>query len=343
VNTAAGGPVNTAAGGPVNRTEGDPVNTAGGDPVTRWVVVGASGFVGSAVHAALRERGADVVPMRAPRLTADPDASAADLAAAAAGHPAVDTLAEALAGADVVVNAAGAATPDAAASPELTGADALLPAVLAVACARAGVGRFVHLSSAAVQGRRAVLDESPDVAPFSPYSAAKAAGERAVALVAGRPGSVVTLRATSVHGPGRPTTAALARFASSRAASVAGRGDRPTTVCHVADLAALVVFVGGFAGGPDAPPPIVLQPWTGLTTAGVLRALSGGREPRHIPVPVARTLLALGRVAAAVLKPLAGPVRRVEVLWFGQPQVDAWAAGAGFRPTGTELRPGPWT
>jgi nucleoside-diphosphate-sugar epimerase len=302
--------------------------------VTRWVVVGAGGFVGSAVCADLRAAGEDVLELRAPRLVADPALPVADLAAAASGHPAVGSLAEALAGATVVVNAAGAATPDASESPELTGANALLPAVLAAACARAGVDRFVHLSSAAVQGRRAVLDESPEVEPFSPYSTAKAAGERALALVMPRPGSVVTLRATSVHGPGRPITATLARFASSAAASVAGTGTRPTAVVHVADLAALVRFVGV----AEDPPALVLQPWTGLTTAAVLRSLSGGREPRHVPVPVARGLLALGRAAAAVLPRLSGPVRRVEVLWFGQDQVAGWAAGAGFRPTGAELR-----
>jgi nucleoside-diphosphate-sugar epimerase len=307
--------------------------------VTRWAVTGAGGFVGSALVAALRAAGDEVVTVHAPRLTADPAGTPADLAAVAAAHPAVDRLAEALAGADVVVNAAGVATPDAPASPGLTGANALLPAVLAVACAHAGAGRFLHVSSAAVQGRRRVLDESPETDPFSPYSAAKAAGEAALARVDPRPSSVVTVRPTSVHGPGRPATARLARFASSRLASVAGRGTRPSVVCHVADVAALLRF----AGLAEAPPPIVLQPWSGTTTAGVLRSVSGGREPRHVPTPLAYAAVGLGHAAAALARPvapgLAGVVRRVEVLWLGQRQVPGWAAGAGFTAPAPEVRP----
>ena len=305
--------------------------------MTRWIVVGASGFVGSAVVADLRESGATVTALAAPRLTAEPGLDAVGLAAAALRHPAVEQLTAVLGTAGgsrtVVVNAAGAATPDAPASRELTGANALLPAVLAVACAAAGVDRFVHLSSAAVQGRREILDESPEAEPFSPYSAAKAAGEQALALVESRPPSVVTLRATSVHGPGRPTTEKLARFASSAAASVAGRGERPTTVCHVRDLAALVRFVGE----AESPPEIVLQPWTGITTGGVLRSLSGGREPRHVPAPLARAAVAAGHAVARLRPGLAGTVRRVEVLWFGQPQIRGWATEAGFRSTAPEL------
>jgi nucleoside-diphosphate-sugar epimerase len=321
--------------------------------VTRWIVVGASGFVGSAVVAHLRAAGAVVTPLAAPRLSADPGAGARTLATDAVTHPAVENLAAALRGASlagpagttgpagtsgphdvVVVNAAGRATPDAPASAELTGANALLPAVLAVACAQAGVNRLVHLSSAAVQGRRPVLDESPELEPFSPYSAAKAAGEEALALTVVRPPSVVTLRATSVHGPGRPTTEKLARFASSAAASVAGRGDRPTTVCHVDDLAALVRFVGE----APSPPAVVLQPWTGATTGGVLRSLSGGREPRHVPVVLARASVGAGHALARLRPGLAGTVRRVEVLWFGQQQVSGWATEAGFRSAAPDLR-----
>lgn len=315
--------------------------------MTRWIVVGASGFVGSAVVADLRESGATVTPLAAPRLTAEPGLDAAGLAAAALRHPAVEQLAADLRAASpgaadpgaadgvriVVVNAAGAATPDAPASRELTGANVLLPAVLAVACAAAGVDRLVHLSSAAVQGRREILDESPEAEPFSPYSAAKAAGEQALAVVESRPPSVVTLRATSVHGPGRPTTEKLARFASSAAASVAGRGELPTTVCHVRDLAALVRFVGEAQTVPE----IVLQPWTGITTGGVLRSLSGGREPRHVPVALARLAVAAGHAVARLRPGLAGTVRRVEVLWLGQRQVRGWATEAGFRSTALEL------
>ena len=86
-------------------------------------------------------------------------------------------LAAAFAGVQVVVNAAGLATPGGTDSPALRGANALLPLVVADAADAAGVQRFVHLSSAAVQGHRPFLDESSHVQPFSAYSRSKALGE----------------------------------------------------------------------------------------------------------------------------------------------------------------------
>ena len=147
------------------------------------------------------------------------------------------------------MNAAGLVSPDSAADDALFGANVLLPLVILRAAERAQAARVIHLSSAAVQGRRGVLDESAATSPFSPYSRSKALGEAAllsyVAKVAGvQSPEVVIVRATSVQGVGRATTRQLRRLARSPMASVARPGDRPTVV---SSLQGLVEFVKGLS------------------------------------------------------------------------------------------------
>lgn len=293
-----------------------------------WLVLGGSGFVGSAVVAAARAAGEDVRAAPAPRLLTS--ATTPEALVAAAQDTGIGALQEQLSGYAVVVNAAGLATPDATPGPELTGANALLPTVLARAAAVAGVARLVHLSSAAVQGRTSMLDETGIVRPFSAYSQSKALGEQALDLAAvGHPQlSVVTVRATSVQGAGRPTTTALVRFARSPLASVASPGDAPTPVTSVTALAELVLAVGRYDGQLPAR---VLQPWEGLTVRTVLEA-AGGR-PRTLPAPLCRLAVRGGYALSAVLRGrLDGQVRRAELMWFGQDQMPGWARDTGMVP-----------
>ncbi len=283
----------------------------------RWVVLGGSGFVGGAVVGAARAAGAvvDVVP--APRLLAPPGSTTRELLLLAE-DPAV-ALAPALRGAVVVVLAAGLAEPGAAASDRLTGANALLPGVVVLAAAQSGAGRVVHLSSAAVQGERAVLDASDELDPRSPYAVSKAGGERVLrALVPLVPCRVVIARATSVQGPGRATTEQLRRLARSPLSSVAGAGTDPVPVTSTAGLAGWVLALAA----ADDPPTVSLQPAEGWTTGSLLREL-GGREPLHLPAPLARALVRVGYAVSAVAGGRGrAPVRRVELVWFGQRQVD---------------------
>lgn len=290
-----------------------------------WAVVGASGFVGTAVLKALNEAGREARPVRAPRVRSWAEAPSEVLAEAALQTAVVDRLAQELKGSTVVVNAAGAATPRSAASPNLTGANALLPVLIARACAAAGVSRLVHLSSAAVQGHRPVLDESPDTAPFSPYSRSKALGEQALGLIPSGPPEIVSVRATSVQGIERPTTAALARLAASPLASVASPGTAPSPVSSVDSLAELVLAVGRH----DGPVPrIVLQPWEGMTVRTVLEATGG--TPLVLPAPVCRLVLRTGYAVSGLMRErLHGSIRRIELMWFGQDQLAGWTAEQG--------------
>ncbi|MBF0673464.1 MAG: NAD-dependent epimerase/dehydratase family protein [Salinibacterium sp.] len=292
-----------------------------------WAVIGASGFVGSAIVTELRKRGIEVVAVPAPRVELEAAHASAEgvLAAAKSGGEHVGVLVAAMKGADVVVNAAGLATPDSAGGEALLGANALLPALIAYAAARGGTKRMVHLSSAAVQGRRRVLDESSETAPESPYALSKALGESALlALASGNEGAlpeIIILRATSVQGPGRATTARLQRLAASPIASVAGTGAGPTVVSSVTSLAEFTAEVGAHS---TRVPNIVLQPWEGLSAAEALE-LAGGKSPMRLPVWLCRAAVASGFAVSRVWPRLAGPVRRVELMWFGQQQRSEWA------------------
>ncbi|MHA7176634.1 NAD-dependent epimerase/dehydratase family protein [Arthrobacter sp. Sr24] len=315
----------------------------------RWLVLGASGFVGSAIEQELRQRGASVTAMPAPRLRSavvSAQAGGSALAAQAAQQIVAEALtpvdgsaitthredlAAAFSGFDVVVNAAGLATPGEGESPELTGANALLPAVVALAAKDAGVSRVVHLSSASVQGHRRVIDESGNRAPFSAYSRSKALGEEALELVAAQcaPLSLVTIRATSVQGASRPTTRSLIKVAGSPIASVAASGDFPTPVSSIDALAWFVVETGQFAGDVPA---VVLQPWEGLSVSGVLAA-AGGRPPRRLPQFLCKVVLATGYFTSRLVgERFHGSLRRVELMWFGQEQTPGWAESVGLLP-----------
>lgn len=296
----------------------------------QWVIVGATGFVGSAILRAAQDAGLDVIALPAPRLASDAT-SARQILDEAARHPAVADLAVALDGASVVVNAAGVAAPRSADTAELRGANALLPTILAHACSEARVDRLIHLSSAAVQGQREILDESFDLAPFSAYSRSKALGEEALRLSAGQGKSEgthpVVVRATSVQGAGRPTTAALARLAASPLASVAAPGTASTPVTSVESLASYVVQVGTFAGPLPA---VILQPGEGMTVRSVLEAAGG--TPMVLPRSLCRFILRAGYRASTLLgERLHGSLRRVELMWFGQAQVPGWAEAHDIR------------
>jgi nucleoside-diphosphate-sugar epimerase len=296
--------------------------------MTIVAVVGASGFIGSAVAQALRARGARVVEVTAPRLTSPARSVDAlrDHLHSASARAAVDRLRLDLQMAERVVNAAGVSAATSGLDDVLVGANALLPA--AVETARPDGARLVHVSSAAVQGRRETLDESWDQQPFSPYSTTKAWGEQLL----GAADDAVVFRPTSVHGVGRPVTRSLVRVLRSRWASVAGEGDRPTPQVLVENVGDAIAEV---SLSSDPPPSVVLQPGEGLTTAELVR-LVGGHEPHHVPVPLARALVAAVTLAGQASGEVAAMGRRVEMLWFGQRQGPSWLDGRWQPPVGLD-------
>ncbi len=284
---------------------------------------GATGFVGSAVGQALRRGGSVVTPMPTPRLVAEWGSALIQWPQAEA---LTGEVAEAVRGADVVVNCAGIANPWSRPTQSLYGANALLPVLLSRASRLAGAHRFIHISSAAVQGDRNVLDETEDVSPTTSYALSKACAERML-LCEHREGLAI-LRPTSVHGLGRPTTVRLARFARSSLSSVAGSGDWASPQVLVQNVGIAVAFL---ATHGKEPPALALQPSENHTARSILRLLSLGQEPRHIPVRVANGVLALTNLG--LFDPRVGAARRrLKMLWFGQRQVRGWLASQGLAP-----------
>lgn len=295
----------------------------------RVVVLGGRGFVGGAVMAALRARGVEAVAVSAPRLTSGERTTTA-LLERAAGEPGTEALIEAFRGASCVVNAAG--DPDASSLDEdvLTGANALLPAVVASAAEQAGVLRLVHVSSAVVQNDVDVLDESEDLRPFSPYSRSKVLGEEVLRELA--PGSavqVVRYRPPSVHAAGRRVTRLIGRVARSAAATVARPGDQPTPQALLPNVADAIAFL---ATCPEVPPAVVAHPSEGVTCEGLMRDLSGGRAPHRIPRSLAKLAVSGAKGVGRQHRPTAVNARRVELLWLGQGQARSWLDTVGWTP-----------
>ncbi len=287
-------------------------------------VVGASGFVGAAVVKALADRGVESRSVVTPRLLPMDPEEAAD--AVARSTPAIHDLASTLQGCRAVVNAAG--DPDASSRnlPALIAANAAVPLLIGQAAVLADVPRFVHVSSAAVQGSKGVLDETLDTQPFSAYSASKALAEGLLLdLLDTR---VVVYRPPGVHGADRRITRTLVAVARSPLASVAAPGTAPTPQAHIDNVGDAVAFL---AVCPEQPPAIVMHPWEGFTTASLLHLL-GAREPLLVPRRVATAVTSLLHRVGTRVEPVAANARRLEIIWHGQRQAGSWLERAGWTP-----------
>lgn len=292
------------------------------DDDVRYVgVVGAGGFVGSAVVQALHDRGHQVIEVAAPRLAPMPVPAAA--AVADSHHDELCRLVRDLIDCDAVVNAAGMAAPSSSDVEALVAANAALPLLVLHACARLGVRRFVQVSSAAVQGRRPVLDDTWNHDPVSHYARSKALGETLI-RDSGLQGWTI-YRPGGVHGTTRPVTASVARVARSPLSMVVGAGE-PTPQALVANVGDAIAFL---ATCEPPPPPVVTHPSEGVTTSSVLRDL-GGRAPRTLPSAVGMPVLTLAHRLGRVASPAAALSRRLDTLWMGQRQAPSWLTAAGW-------------
>lgn len=170
-----------------------------GGAVTRVLVVGSAGQLGTAMLRRMPLGGGRRIELRG---VARADLDVADEAAVMA-HPA-------LAGVDVVVNAAAWTDVDGAETPEGEAAahavNAVAPGLLARRCAREGA-HLVHVSTDYVFGEGAGADRGPvrplrpgdPTAPDTAYGRSKLAGERAVLEVAAGAGADSRAVATIVR------------------------------------------------------------------------------------------------------------------------------------------------
>lgn len=191
-------------------------------------LTGATGFVGRATVSALaagrHELSALVRGVSRAKLPAQVRLVQGDLQ----NHAALDDLTRA---ADIVIHIAGAT--GANSRNEYFSANELGTLAIAEASARAGVKRFVHVSSLAAREPQ-----------LSIYGASKRAGETALEKFA--PGmSIVILRPPAVYGPADRGTLPLVRSLTQSFAFIPGRSTSRLSLIFVDDLARVIVEAAG--------------------------------------------------------------------------------------------------
>jgi nucleoside-diphosphate-sugar epimerase len=260
--------------------------------VSRILLTGGTGFLGSHVAERLVEAGHDVrATVRASSDTRWLDPLPVETVVADLEDP--DALSAALAGVTDVVHVGGVTiAADPAIFERVNRAGTL---ALAAAAARAGVERFVFVSSLAARG--------PDQAegPVSPYGRSKRAAEQGLdALIeAGEaPAAVRVVRPGGIYGPRDPDMLALFRMAA-RGLLVLPSVEGRLQPVHVADAARSVVRAleaAGRTAAPHGPLPVVADEVVTWTDVGEALEAAVGRSTRVIRVPPA-LFLAAGAMA----------------------------------------------
>ena len=209
-------------------------------------LIGANGFVGSAILQALVKAGVTPRTLCGPASEPRPIPDGIDSLTCDLTDD--ERLKSWVAGLDVVVHAAGPPSvqhsfdrPEEYVRVHVQGT-----AVVAHACHEARVDRLVYISSAEVYGRPEVkaVSESHRLQARSPYAATKIGAERMIEAYAESFGlKAVILRPFSIYGP-NPTPESLLGtiIAKAHAGCVRLRDLRPVRdYCYVGDLAAAVV------------------------------------------------------------------------------------------------------
>jgi nucleoside-diphosphate-sugar epimerase len=173
--------------------------------VSRVLVTGASGFVGSALCAALGASGVHTVRAAMRRAGSIPAGVTESVVVGDIG--AATDWDAALAGVDAIVHTAARAHDTSGADPEsYLETNARGSRRLAEAAARAGVHRLLYLSTIKVNGEasaRGAFSPHDSPRPQGPYATSKWLGEQWVSEVAASGGmQAVIVRAPLVYGPG---------------------------------------------------------------------------------------------------------------------------------------------
>lgn len=265
----------------------------------RALVTGATGFVGSHLAEALRERGDTVTALARSARRAEALGPLGVAVVEGDLHDAA-ALARAVEGQDVILHVAGLVA--ARSEAEFLRANRDGTANLLAAAERAGIPRFVLVSSMAAAGpapRGRPLAGGEPPRPVTAYGRSKLAAEQVV--TAGRlPWTIV--RPPAVYGPRDREILKVFRLARLGVAPVFGDGRQELTAVHGADLAGALVAA---ATAPAAAGKVyyACHPEV-FTSGGFVQAIAAamGRRVRLIGLPggLARGLLTLTELGARV-------------------------------------------
>lgn len=255
------------------------------------LVTGASGFIGSNLCPTLAARGIELhaVSRRStPQLEALTASQGASISIVAdlVSEPRLERLCE---GADVVVHAAGIAHRPNTSDAEFAHNTALTR-TLARAAARAGVQRFVHLSSAKVYGGTKASGRYRENAVLTPdheYGRNKLEGERVLldlsATTSMRP---LILRIPLVYGPGvKGNFLRLLQVVSGAMPIPLGLVDNRRSLLYVGNL--IDALINFFEHDGPVPPVLNVADEVPVSTAEVIRAIAQnfGVNSRLVPIP----------------------------------------------------------
>lgn len=291
-------------------------------------VFGWTGFVGAAVIESLRGGSAGVQYL--PRVTLPdgvrPESMGTDLIRDVDEILALNKeLLGRMSGVQRIVNAAGLAAPTEPDFLTQWRTNTLLPAVVDLLAAEAGIQRLVHVSSAAVQSDVPSLDESSSRNAITAYARSKADAEHHLERDALVP--TVIYRATSVIGPGRAVVNSLQSFYRGKVAPVFGDGSAPVPLSALPNTAAAISHLVR----SNSEPGIALQPWEGVDQRTLAEALQGPNT-KLLPIPVPPGSRRFRLLADKLPAPVLAQVRRLDLLVFGQEQNASYLNDIGFTP-----------
>ncbi|MEE8252293.1 MAG: NAD-dependent epimerase/dehydratase family protein [Gemmatimonadales bacterium] len=201
---------------------------------THVLVTGAGGFIGRHLVRDQVGRGRRVraLDCRSQQLREDVEIVVGDVADVAVQRAAV-------AGVDVVFHLASAHLETSLPDTEYHRINVAAVESLLEESRRAGVQRFVHVSSCGVHGsvRNGIADEDAPFRPTNIYERTKAAGEQVVRDFYRRYGlSVVVVRPAWVYGPGCKRTARLLRSIANGKFMMIGRGANRRSAVYITDM-----------------------------------------------------------------------------------------------------------
>ena len=270
----------------------------------RWLITGATGFIGTTLAERLLGRGDEVRALvRDPSRAHDLRAMGAELVRGDMSQP--ETVARSVPDVDAVVHLAGLVK--AVTREELFAVNAEGTRCLAEVAARSGRPRFVLVSSLAaagpsLPGRPRVETDRP--APVSAYGQSKLAAEEAVRSFASDLDASI-VRPPIVYGPrDKEFLPSLFQFARTGVVLKSGRGDKRYSIVHVNDLVELVLAAAERGGRVDDAGASgiyfcddgVEYTWEGLAR-GALGAL--GKRGAVVAVPEFVSWIAAGAATAA--------------------------------------------